>query len=89
MRHELTLSCEHMPDIRGRSCNDRYQGKQLGGGRSKLRGADTRQATATAHNRYDPNERPCSLGRRRLDRRVDAAGYAGSMTTFVLIGVRE
>jgi hypothetical protein len=53
-------------------------------GRSKRRGADTRQVTATPHNRYDALPAPAAPGPR-----ADAVAYAGSKTTFVLTGVRK
>ena len=56
MRREPTSSHEQLPDIRGRSRDDRYR-------------------TAPA---------PAAPGQG-----VDAVGYAGRMSTFALIGVRE
>jgi hypothetical protein len=43
------------------------------------------------HNRYDSIERPCFAppAPAAPGQEVDAVGYAGSMITFVLIGVRE
>ena len=65
-------------------------GKQLGGGRSKRRGADTRQAAAPSIA-MTPTNGPVLRAARAGGVWTGgyAVGYAGKMSTFVLIGVRE